>query len=745
MNFGRGRFAPRIGGTLQRTLREAVPYLKKKKSGGRRRRREQLRLIASSPLFDAQWYLATYTDVAAAGVDPAAHFLDTGWLEGRDPGPDFATSAYLKANADVARENLNPLVHFIEFGQSEGREVRGHPFSPWKRTGIVHQFDAAAPVFRGCSVDEAAAPWCTWHRLSPEDERLYSAGEWRVGYAESPESLSLLEQAFAALRHLSGFGSEEGSRFNIQPGFAELIDAWYVTDRMLRTRWSDRSFPFVVRGFQHDQTANGKLQLVCDAIVASALDPVDLSLADPFSPVQLVFANPDGTVRSLCLLAFPSLCRGGLHYAELLAGCPAGEKPDPIRMGLEQAQRLTDAKSGNANARRTITIDLEGADGKSPLFQPELKRWIERIGGIEVQLEGEVGQFFTQDARSSRSDARGALVLASDMIPTIQALASISSDPDSKGLHPAPLLIAEADPSQPATLVDLPADSPASVRVGAYGYPVPWPLSSNPVGEATALTAAAIRLHPSRGLADAELLVPADNGALPNLAKEPASVTWFLQADDWNHSEITEASRSLRLQSGALTHWIGFIGTPASEIFNAAATRLNGRVRAYSDMAKAMRSTETDLVGHLGPGVILHDARTTAALIGLLDDPQIASASCPVLAADKRGKNWHIAIADVGEIARTSAIHAAAPLSIQQLWRSSFPVKGPPRDLWLARRATATDWFGTKQPKELQQGSHVCTSLVTATYSVHRRRRTHAPAVPAAADDRVTAARILFG
>ena len=38
-------------------------------------------------LFDADWYLAQYEDVARSGLDPLAHYLKHGAAEGRDPGP----------------------------------------------------------------------------------------------------------------------------------------------------------------------------------------------------------------------------------------------------------------------------------------------------------------------------------------------------------------------------------------------------------------------------------------------------------------------------------------------------------------------------------------------------------------------------------------------------------------------------------------------------------------------------------
>jgi hypothetical protein len=80
-------------------------------------------LVARSTLFNAEWYLANYPDVAASGADPVLHYLEFGWHEGRNPSPDFSTKAYLKANGDVAEQGTNPLVHYLEHGRIEGRKA----------------------------------------------------------------------------------------------------------------------------------------------------------------------------------------------------------------------------------------------------------------------------------------------------------------------------------------------------------------------------------------------------------------------------------------------------------------------------------------------------------------------------------------------------------------------------------------------------------------------------------------------
>lgn len=70
---------------------------------------------------DTAYYLHRYPDIAAAGMDPVAHFCANGWREGRDPHPLFSTDFYLSANPDVVAVGINPYLHYVTAGQSEGR------------------------------------------------------------------------------------------------------------------------------------------------------------------------------------------------------------------------------------------------------------------------------------------------------------------------------------------------------------------------------------------------------------------------------------------------------------------------------------------------------------------------------------------------------------------------------------------------------------------------------------------------
>jgi hypothetical protein len=78
-------------------------------------------LIEESGLFDAGWYLRTYSDVADAGECPAIHYLYHGAAEGRAASPRFDTAFYLARYPEVRESGVNPLVHYLQSGRSEGR------------------------------------------------------------------------------------------------------------------------------------------------------------------------------------------------------------------------------------------------------------------------------------------------------------------------------------------------------------------------------------------------------------------------------------------------------------------------------------------------------------------------------------------------------------------------------------------------------------------------------------------------
>lgn len=83
-------------------------------------------LIKKSDLFDKEWYIKEYKDVAEAKIDPIFHYIRYGWKERRNPGPFFNTEDYLRTNPDVLAREYNPLIHYLRFGKKEMRNPNKH-------------------------------------------------------------------------------------------------------------------------------------------------------------------------------------------------------------------------------------------------------------------------------------------------------------------------------------------------------------------------------------------------------------------------------------------------------------------------------------------------------------------------------------------------------------------------------------------------------------------------------------------
>ena len=85
--------------------------------------KEDYRIIRSSGLFDAEYYLRSYRDVCDARLDPILHFVFDGASELQGIlNAEFDTAElYMAKNHDVLIACVNPFVHYLIYGLKEGR------------------------------------------------------------------------------------------------------------------------------------------------------------------------------------------------------------------------------------------------------------------------------------------------------------------------------------------------------------------------------------------------------------------------------------------------------------------------------------------------------------------------------------------------------------------------------------------------------------------------------------------------
>ncbi|MEY8098802.1 glycosyltransferase 61 family protein [Falsihalocynthiibacter sp. S25ZX9] len=98
-------------------------------------------------LFDPEYYLRRYPDIATAGVDPLQHFLSNGENELRSPNPLFDANYYLSNLTVQERKSAAaaPLMHYVLRGEAQG--YFPHPlFDPAFCKVSIEETGAGDPV-----------------------------------------------------------------------------------------------------------------------------------------------------------------------------------------------------------------------------------------------------------------------------------------------------------------------------------------------------------------------------------------------------------------------------------------------------------------------------------------------------------------------------------------------------------------------------------------------------------------------
>ncbi len=86
---------------------------------------EDAKAIRAAGLFDDEFYLRKYPDVAAADLDPLMHYLWHGAAEGRWPNPSFDPTFYAKQAR--LKPGKNPLLHYLKVGRQRGFATQAEP------------------------------------------------------------------------------------------------------------------------------------------------------------------------------------------------------------------------------------------------------------------------------------------------------------------------------------------------------------------------------------------------------------------------------------------------------------------------------------------------------------------------------------------------------------------------------------------------------------------------------------------
>lgn len=772
-------------------------------------------LIAESGLFNGGWYLAHYPEAAKSGLQPALHYVCVGAARGNDPGPSFSSSGYLARYPDVAVAGMNPLLHYLRFGKEEGRDVAATGASGYAapQAGGTWDVPCEAPLAAPEPVRFALEPWPAEPdgatSLPPDSRRdepaLFLSGT-SLGFVGA-EAVGDLK-AVAAFARLSGVdvaealvirdGAAPAAEANSgTPAYATMLslgsaagfdfgDVWFINDRDLRARVNAPPGcmqRLVLRCYQFapatrlptEQPATRRrlLRLTEQVAPRGELDFADISTSNPYLPLLFTLTTASGVMMAATLLPFPSLCRGGAHYGELLS---ASDGKDYLTALRAVSHLLLEERLSHAGppALARIEVDLKDATGAERIFSPDLRSWLGQEGGVTIApaapalgSEGRAVRYLEESVTTPAPTEPSAtrpftLRLPADAIPSLRVLVSrqLPWPHDAEQMVGAFVVAGKADGAprwciMPPTHADLAVLQPA----GGSGFPLL--LGS---GGAMPVPAAAQRaVHPEPlllALRFCDLSQPQTTRLVAPVAPDaPGPLLPALGVSSKNQLSV------LHHVSGSPAHLEAFLESlqrqriPAAleVILVLAADRSDhaaiadellpryfpetgrivrhpnpvGRADGAERLQAAAATAQGQFLLFVGEDVILHDARTLLTLLTLAHHERAASASCLMIATDDPGQRMKLVSggyyrheASSGPAARSIYLDACADLAA--LPPATWPVAANDPRILMVRSDVwrkLSGFSAAEQQPDLDYGaraemagySHYCTSAISVT------------------------------
>lgn len=782
-------------------------------------------LIVQSKYFDAAWYKSQYLDGAQTELEAALHYLRIGASQGHDPGPRFSSSYYLEAHKDVAQAGFNPLVHYVKFGEGEGRSILRAEYEPFdlplpsqarvkpspsraepKLAGPSYRFEAPlaalvpvryprqrsrneARAGEPEAVPEGAVPlllsgvvvgWLTRlaDAVSLESIRAFSV----LSGVDPTQALQFEEQSLPS-PNLAPTGSETppaaGSVLALGAAAgSEFADVWFINECDLRARLratADRpDAQRLLRCYQYDPTGERELVLLAEhRIPLGELGLIDITTRNPYCALLFALSTPSGELLSVSLLPFPSLCRGGTHYGELLAIAPDDAYLDALRnvSRLLLEKRLS---AGLAPRRVRIEVDLTTATGAERIFTSHLRQWLMRSLKVEIASAGpscskqEDPRAYLEAAVCTPpladADAETELVLSlpADALPSLTVL--LAAPQVCQSDSPRAFVIADGASGAPKWLVSPPNMEPSlgTLQPPGRGFPSSMnpKLGDEPLTEQAMSAPAwplAIRFCDLSERDPARLIAPFAREKSEPLLPETRSMSEARVSVLYHPSGIPGTAGNLDafLESLSLQDRVSVVdlvvllpevdhqALSAARVLLASHLGDKGRVVPYPSGAgygtrlnEVAAAAQGELLLVADGSIILHDQRTLTTLAGLAQHPKTAAVSCMLLQRAERPTSTPVRFQSAGffpiadphtEGGRAGLLRAVPHPG--QLPPATWPVAATSSQLLMVRADTwrRVGGFGSdvaRKECDIEYGLrtaaqgyfHFCTSVVTASF-----------------------------
>ncbi|MEX0409743.1 hypothetical protein ABGN05_29335 [Aquibium sp. LZ166] len=700
---------------------------------------EQAAIIRKSDLFDREWYLKKYPDVAASGANPIMHYLRHGAKEGRDPGPFFATNWYQKVHSDVDASKVNPLVDHIMRGQALGRQTKPSMPPPIQKGGLSHSEGRHRLPLSDSTINEVSpiphafreiaslppstgalpeleiahgfpiipsppvvgpngvVPKQDFSPRSPRRGTLLMANEVDVLCIPEGATLERYAAILDAFAQLSGTTSQGLFTVNsaadrtwpvpasdmpdlTAPAFAagprQIRDFWFTSTLSLVVSLGDENESIAtpgeaVRAYQCELSNPPRLRRVGTGRL-SGYSPsfVEIVLDNPWQPVLLELSDPAENTLALCVLSFPSLGRGGMHYAEFLAASEGIGNFEHLSRYMEA--RANEMLALNpAHRLPRIRFRLAGASGAELGMQQSTLVWLRSLGfQVEAFLSGERSDPDRLHATgldvlaNEWEDAPG-LNLPADGLPTIAALsgAAFAAESPVGGAMTrfAPYLVADEGTGRPRLSVFLP-DDPGLIELQSDAAPSDFPdVTAMP----RAIAPVCIRFRPrgDKNLVAEVLPIPITREPpLLSACADRAPTETFCLFQATNPEQTNRFLASLTAQEGV--KGLSLVALPASNLSVGDREALRVVIDRYApdrykiwptslvrglEVSQLLQFAGThDAIFLASDSVILHDYRTLYTLQQLLTVESTASAACVLMYEGVGAKMTAVSQAEAG-------------------------------------------------------------------------------------------------
>ena len=164
-----------------------------------------------------------------------------------------------------------------------------------------------------------------------------------------------------------------------------LDSIWDANSRDLRLR-VEKELPFnrpqALRAYQYDSSVGGGLVLVGACVLqGEAWELNEVTLINPYLPVLLTLAAPEGYLTDAALIPYPSLLPGGIHEHECYVGNTAND-PKSLAQALLQ-EHLLALQHGWAMGQ--LQVDIREAIGTEAILSSDFKEWLWSIFSLCVK------------------------------------------------------------------------------------------------------------------------------------------------------------------------------------------------------------------------------------------------------------------------------------------------------------------------------------------------------------------------